>query len=105
MLNAYFIAGAISAIADDCHNQRISDCPCITENARREIPDPDGGDTTIVIFESCKADYDFSANFIDGFVQVGTDFAGKIDQHNIDLGKEVCTKPWALGYWVHNYFM
>ena len=79
----------MSAIADDCHNQRISGCPCIIENARQEVPDPEGGDTNHIIFESCKADYSFSVNFITEFVQVSTDFTGKIDQHNIDVGKNV----------------
>ena len=85
MLNAYFAAGAVSAIADDCHNQRIAECPCTIENAR--LVDDDGN----IIFETCKSDFTFASNYFDGFAtdQVPESFEGNIDQHNIDIGKQV----------------
>ena len=86
MLNAYFTVGAISAISEDCHDQRIQDCPCIIENARTE--DDEGN----IEFESCKADYTFATTFIDDFYVNPIDetqFEGKIDIHNIEVGKEV----------------
>lgn len=84
MLNAYFAAGAVSAIAEDCHNQRIAACPCVVDEIRRT-------DGTNIIFETCRADYTFSANYFDEFVvnQIPATFEGEVDRHNIDIGKEV----------------
>lgn len=86
VLNVYFVAGAISSISQDCHEQKISDCPCIVENPRSE--DADGN----VVFQSCKADYDFAANLTKTFVSRSLNITspeGKIDQHNIHVGAKV----------------
>lgn len=85
MLNSYFAAGAVSAIAEDCHNQRIATCPCSIEQIRRN--DGEGN----IIFETCRADYAFSSNFFDQFVaqDIPESFEGQVDQHNINIGKEV----------------
>ncbi len=86
MLNAYFTVGAIAAIAEDCHDQKIQGCPCLSDNARLE--DEEGN----VVFEACRADYNFATRYIDEFVvsQIDqTDFRGKIDVHNIGFGKQV----------------
>lgn len=75
----------MTAIADDCHNQRIASCPCTIQTPRRE--DSDGN----IIFENCKADFTFASNYFDGFVveQIEGNFDSVIEHHNIDLGKEV----------------
>lgn len=87
VLNAYFSAGAISAVAEDCHNQRIASCPCNIDTPRKEEPNGD------IVLETCKADYGVSAQYFDGFVldQVAGDTVqGRIDRHNINVGKQVC---------------
>jgi hypothetical protein len=86
VLNAYFAAGAISAISEDCHNQRITACPCSIEGLPR-ITDAEGN----IIFENCRADYRYAAMFYDKFVadQNPANFEGRVDKHNINIGKQV----------------
>lgn len=86
MLNAYFAAAVVSAIAEDCHNQRIASCPCIVSNIRTE--DGEGN----VIFEACKADFSSASIIFQAFAtsQINTAaFSGMIDEHNIHFGEEV----------------
>ena len=86
MLNACFAAGAVSAISDDCRNQRIASCPCIIEHPRRE--DDDGN----IIFETCKADFTSASNYFNDFVldQISEESCeGRVERHNINIGKQV----------------
>lgn len=86
MLNAYFTAGAIWSIAEDCHSQRISSCPCRILN---DLANPDSEGNTI--FQVCSANVDYAKNFVKTFVesQIDSSLTGKIDLHNIEVGKEV----------------
>ena len=99
-MNAYFIAGAIWGLADDCHNQRIPSCPCIRDNPSVRSVDGEGN----VIFEDCKADYNYAVNRVDEIVtnQINaTSFKGKIDIHNIKVGKRVRIK--SLGFFSNHF--
>lgn len=94
VLNAYFAAAAHWAIAEDCHNQRIPLCACsVVDGVRRVTPNGD------IIFEDCKADFEFAANYFQQFVVNEIDNStvqGKVDSHNINFGREVSRR----GLWV-----
>lgn len=87
VLNAFFTAGGIASIAEDCHNQKIASCPCKLYGLARN-PDENGD----IIFEECSANYDFAANFYQSFVDSYLDNStceGTVDLHNIKVGKQV----------------
>ena len=49
-----------------------------------------------IIFESCKADYDFAVDYVSNFVTNQIDDSTKggiIDQHNINIGEQVSQYP------------
>lgn len=87
VLNAYFAAGATSAIGEDCHNQRIAACPCTLNDGGRS-EDGDGN----VIFTACNSDFSFACDYINTFVLEGLDTTscrGQVDEHNINVGKQI----------------
>lgn len=93
VLNAYFAAASVWALATDCHNQRIPSCPCTIDNIRQEAPNGD------VIFNTCKADHSFAVEVFQRFAgnQINNaTIEGQIDQHNIGFGEQVCVSLWVV---------
>lgn len=80
MLTAYFAAGAALGIAEDCHEERLQNCPCVRPVLQEET---DEG----VKFFACPANLEYGKEFLSSFLMLdNTTLPGKITKHNVDVG-------------------
>ncbi len=84
LLNAYFSAGAIYALAEDCRVNDYDYCTC----TRSRATDSKGK----LVYTDCAADYDYAYRTIQEFIIDILDavsLGGKVDKHNVELGAKV----------------
>jgi len=79
-------AGVIGQIGQDCHEQRLSDCPCINPG----ISIDDEGNT---ILQGCGSNYEWALNYLISFLESAyqdlTSLGAQVDVHNIRAGAKV----------------
>ena len=82
-LFGYLTAGATQAVAQACKNQKIPNCPCVTD-AKPPIDEN-------IIFHACNDNVEWATGFISEFLATALASVGELcDQWNINVGQKVC---------------